>query len=134
MVSKAREDLPEPETPVTTVRELCGTSKSMFLRLCTRAPRTMMLSLSVSLTCPATFSDTAILNLGRPVAGICLGRPLVLVKRGRARQLLPAYKAESLIVIGFRAKLLAMGQLAGERLSYWEFSASLLGTFFGGFR
>src|SRR6185312_15452913 len=45
MVSKASEDLPEPETPVTTVMALCGTSKSMFLRLCTRAPRTTMLSL-----------------------------------------------------------------------------------------
>src|SRR6266852_8418271 len=44
MVSKAREDLPDPETPVTTVMALCGTSKSMFLRLCTRAPRTTMFS------------------------------------------------------------------------------------------
>src|SRR6516162_6179394 len=46
MVSKAREDLPEPETPVTTVSALCGMSKSMFLRLWTRAPRTMIDSLA----------------------------------------------------------------------------------------
>src|SRR5262249_7881048 len=46
MVSKASEDLPDPETPITTVRELCGTSKSMFLRLCTRAPRTTIFSFS----------------------------------------------------------------------------------------
>src|SRR5437660_1419220 len=45
MVSKARDDLPEPDTPVTTVRALCGISKSMFLRLWTRAPRTVMNSL-----------------------------------------------------------------------------------------
>src|SRR5262249_55894215 len=44
MVSKAREDFPEPETPVTTVMALCGTSKSIFLRLCTRAPRTTIFS------------------------------------------------------------------------------------------
>src|SRR5215471_1649947 len=47
MVSKAREDLPEPETPVTTVKVLWGTSKSMFLRLWTRAPRTTMLSVDI---------------------------------------------------------------------------------------
>src|SRR5215469_9086906 len=47
MVSKASEDLPDPETPVTTVRVLWGIEKSMFLRLCTRAPRTVMLSLDI---------------------------------------------------------------------------------------
>src|ERR1700682_3133916 len=46
MVSKAREDFPDPETPVTTVMALCGTSKSMFLRLWTRAPRTTIFSLA----------------------------------------------------------------------------------------
>src|SRR6266436_6875132 len=40
MVSKAREDLPDPERPVITVRELRGISTLMFLRLCWRAPRT----------------------------------------------------------------------------------------------
>src|SRR6266851_4600710 len=45
MVSKASEDFPDPETPVTTVSALCGISKSMFLRLWTRAPRTTILSL-----------------------------------------------------------------------------------------
>src|SRR5579864_9365182 len=49
MVSKAREDLPDPDTPVTTVRVLCRTSKSMFLRLWKRAPRTTMLSVCVEL-------------------------------------------------------------------------------------
>src|ERR1700721_506746 len=43
MVSNASDDLPEPDTPVTTVNVLCGTSKSTFLRLWTRAPRTTML-------------------------------------------------------------------------------------------
>src|ERR1051325_10499524 len=47
MVSKASDDLPDPETPVTTVRVLCGISKSMFLRLWTRAPRTTMDSVDI---------------------------------------------------------------------------------------
>src|SRR5215470_16684141 len=37
-VSKAREDLPEPETPVTTVSRSWGISSEMFLRLFCRAP------------------------------------------------------------------------------------------------
>src|SRR6476660_3664644 len=58
MVSNAREDLPDPETPVTTVKALFGISKSMFLRLWTRAPRTTMLSLE--------FSDIGNLKAGQP--------------------------------------------------------------------
>src|SRR5262249_23468948 len=38
MVSKASEDLPEPERPVITTRRSRGISRSMFLRLCSRAP------------------------------------------------------------------------------------------------
>ncbi len=43
-VSKASEDLPEPLTPLTTVRALCGMSTSMPLRLWVRAPRMVMRS------------------------------------------------------------------------------------------
>jgi hypothetical protein len=42
MVSKARDDLPEPLTPVTTVMALWGTSTLTFLRLWTRALRMEM--------------------------------------------------------------------------------------------
>src|ERR1700730_6275718 len=42
MVSKAKEDLPEPLTPVTTVMALWGISTLTFLRLWTRAPRIEM--------------------------------------------------------------------------------------------
>src|SRR5690348_5746623 len=42
MVSKASDDLPEPDSPVITVRLSRGMSTSMFLRLCSRAPRTRM--------------------------------------------------------------------------------------------
>src|SRR5215471_2240511 len=40
MVSKARLDLPEPESPVTTTRLSRGISSEMFFRLWTRAPCT----------------------------------------------------------------------------------------------
>src|SRR6266567_350671 len=42
MVSKASEDLPEPERPVNTTSWSRGISTSMFLRLCSRAPRIAM--------------------------------------------------------------------------------------------
>src|SRR5690242_21754072 len=42
MVSKASEDLPEPDGPVTTVMARRGISRSNPLRLCWRAPRTVM--------------------------------------------------------------------------------------------
>src|SRR5437879_6408776 len=44
MVSKASDDLPEPDKPVMTTRLLRGMSTSMFLRLWTRAPRTAIQS------------------------------------------------------------------------------------------
>src|SRR5580692_7953693 len=55
MVWKASDDLPEPLSPVTTVRVLRGISTSMFLRLCWRAPRTEILVIAIwrlSESCP----------------------------------------------------------------------------------
>src|SRR3954451_24401090 len=42
MVSKARLDLPDPDSPVTTTSLSRGISTLTFLRLCTRAPCTAM--------------------------------------------------------------------------------------------
>src|SRR5580704_1003837 len=42
MVSKASEDLPEPDRPVNTTRRSRGISRSISLRLCSRAPRMAM--------------------------------------------------------------------------------------------
>src|ERR1044071_4132126 len=42
MVSKARLDLPEPDSPVITMSWLRGISTEIFFRLCTRAPCTAM--------------------------------------------------------------------------------------------
>ncbi len=50
MVSKARLDLPEPERPVTTISLSRGISTEMFLRLCTRAPRTSMVERAATRT------------------------------------------------------------------------------------
>ena len=44
MVSKARLDLPEPESPVTTISASRGSSRSMPLRLWARAPEIAMRS------------------------------------------------------------------------------------------
>ena len=42
MVSKASDDLPEPDSPVNTISASRGISRSTFFRLCSRAPRTWM--------------------------------------------------------------------------------------------
>src|SRR6202035_5401055 len=42
MVSKASEDLPEPDRPVNTTSRSRGISRSISLRLCSRAPRMAM--------------------------------------------------------------------------------------------
>jgi hypothetical protein len=48
MVSKASDDLPEPLNPVITVNVLRGISTSMFLRLCWRAPRTVIFEMPMT--------------------------------------------------------------------------------------
>src|SRR5690349_3630117 len=42
MMSNASDDLPDPDTPVSTVSWRRGISSEMFLRLCSRAPRREM--------------------------------------------------------------------------------------------
>src|SRR5438105_11601727 len=44
MVSKASDDLPEPDRPVMTTSRSLGRVRSMFFRLCCRAPRISILS------------------------------------------------------------------------------------------
>src|SRR5919106_2641543 len=41
MVSKASDDLPDPDRPVKTMSRSRGSSMLTFLRLCSRAPRTI---------------------------------------------------------------------------------------------
>src|ERR1700756_5090555 len=50
MVSKASDDLPEPETPETAVSFPCGISQSMPFKLWVRAPRITMASFTGDLS------------------------------------------------------------------------------------
>lgn len=45
MVSKARDDLPDPLRPVIVTNLFFGISTSIFLRLCERAPLTLIVSI-----------------------------------------------------------------------------------------
>ena len=47
MVSNASDDLPEPDSPVMTVRLFLGISTSMFFRLLALAPQTLIFSSSL---------------------------------------------------------------------------------------
>src|SRR3546814_16112070 len=47
MVSKASDDLPEPDRPVITISRSRGRSRSMFFRLWVRAPRMRMGSIAL---------------------------------------------------------------------------------------
>src|SRR5919206_2560183 len=44
MVSKASDDFPDPDRPVKTISRSRGSSMLTFLRLCSRAPRTISVS------------------------------------------------------------------------------------------
>src|SRR3954454_16147266 len=63
MVSKARDDLPDPDSPVMTTSLSRGISTSTFLRLCSRAPLTTILFIGVGTSAksanpePHTVSD-----------------------------------------------------------------------------
>src|SRR2546428_721902 len=57
IVSKANDDFPEPETPVMTTNLFRGTTTSMFLRLCSRAPRMTMESIWVFQFIPSGAKD-----------------------------------------------------------------------------
>src|ERR1700694_1628501 len=88
MVSKAREDLPEPLTPVTTVMALCGISTLIFLRLWTRAPRTRMDSCSGGISVLAWV--ISLVATGKPRQRVSSALPKLqiirlLSKRGKRR-------------------------------------------------
>src|SRR5918994_6594011 len=50
MVSNAKEDLPDPDSPVMQTRAFRGSLTSMSLRLCSRAPWTISSSAAMSAT------------------------------------------------------------------------------------
>src|SRR5882762_127671 len=66
IVSNASDDLPEPERPVITVNLSRGMSTSMFLRLCWRAPRTVMRSIAIRLEAVRLSPQRRILSGAEP--------------------------------------------------------------------
>src|SRR5262245_21541778 len=75
MVSNARLDLPDPESPVTTVRLLRGISTEMFFRLWTRAP------------CTATVVRMALFAIGKEERQLLERRRATLGRAHRRRRL-----------------------------------------------
>src|SRR3990172_3989153 len=91
MVSKARLDFPEPLKPRITVKELRGISTGMFLRLCWRAPRTVIFSIAI----PGSLSG----------AKVKLPQSRIARRSGRGQTRLPVVgQFESLQRIGGRHK------------------------------
>src|SRR5215813_7595641 len=79
MVSKARLDLPDPDSPVMQIRRFRGRRTVMSLRLCSRAPWTMSSS--------AAMRGQSTVTNGRSCVGFSVGRgrPRVLLgRRGEA--------------------------------------------------
>lgn len=65
MVSKARDDFPEPEIPVNTMSLLRGSSTVRFFRLCSRAPRMWMESVDKSLPGRRSYASVILLTSER---------------------------------------------------------------------
>src|SRR5688500_10721885 len=68
MVSKARDDLPEPDSPVKTISLSLGSSRLTFRRLCSRAPRTTMTSDDTDVT----LSREHTFGVGTPLVPVLL--------------------------------------------------------------
>src|SRR5436190_180946 len=66
MVSKARLDFPEPESPVMTISLSRGISTETFLRLCTRAPCTAIVVRAVARLFDVFFDDMCVMESTLP--------------------------------------------------------------------
>ena len=74
-VSKARLDLPEPDSPVITTSRLRGMSRSMFFRLCVRAPRTRIKAAPTAERAAQLAEVAAGVAGSRRAPGRCRGEP-----------------------------------------------------------
>src|SRR6516162_1948094 len=97
MVSNARLDFPDPDSPVTTTSRSRGISSETFFRLCTRAPRTaivvrgpLLAAVSVGIASLFHMNKCQLLNLDIALLGeMCCDRNLaddLLVGKVLARQ------------------------------------------------
>src|SRR3989442_7653760 len=90
MVSKARDDLPDPDRPVKTMSRLRGSTRSMCLRLCSAAPLMTMESTDMPVLGALPLEDTLLVEpaiLGH----VLLAVPLPLEIDGT----IPAYDRSS---------------------------------------
>src|SRR3989442_6882158 len=87
MVSKASEDLPEPESPVITTSWSRGISRSMFLRLCSRAPRMTIRSLAMATYCVSVARPRQHSVLDWPPVTEGLASPVARSRLARPRSL-----------------------------------------------
>src|SRR4029450_704076 len=67
LVSNARDDFPDPDSPVNTIRALRGRSRLTFLRLCSRAPR--MTRRSVAVRVVSSWSGGSATDSRFPIVG-----------------------------------------------------------------
>src|SRR2546425_741381 len=109
MVSNAREDLPEPLTPVTTVMALCGISTLIFLRLWTRAPRTRIDSCSGRTSVVAWV--ISLVAKSKPRQRVSSALPKLQI-------ILPLSKRGKRGVVGTTSRLLGEGDLADATLHF----------------
>src|SRR2546421_12434887 len=88
MVSKASDDLPEPDNPVKTTSLSRGNVRSMSLRLCSRAPR-----MTISVCCADALSLPLPLPMHPcPHAARLRLAPLPRLPRGGRCQRTPAFQ------------------------------------------
>src|SRR5713226_8752198 len=73
MVSNASDDFPEPEMPVRTTNRSRGISTVMFLRLCSRAPRTTIRSDGMIYSCGFAVMASAAKHSRLGSGGDCVG-------------------------------------------------------------
>src|SRR5262245_27770732 len=118
MVSKASEDLPEPDRPVSTTNWSRGRSRSMFLRLCSRAPR-------IEMNLPGAAAARAGAGAGREVvlaivAAAAAGR----LSRARQPQQSASGRRTPIYALGSSKQALGTGYPVAE--SHWRLSLRLI--------
>src|SRR3984893_3509683 len=83
MVSKASDDLPEPDSPVKTTSSSRGISRSTFLRLCSRAPRIVIARMLLALCWRFAFRTSSIAAFPGALAAHVQGAPRRKAEIGR---------------------------------------------------
>ena len=64
-MSKASDDLPDPDSPVKTIMAFLGRSRETFFRLCSLAPRTIKRSALITCLLPASLEAPSLILLSR---------------------------------------------------------------------